>query len=298
MKHLKLENTDHIKFIKKFEQWLRAFGYSKQTVYNLPNHINELFWWLERNGVTIKEVSQQTIDKFYEYICSRPNQRRSGNLSLNQIKKYRQALQLLAEYLFKTSGLKVPIFSIYQPAENSSIEYLSISEIHQLFESIEDTILGNRDKAFLALLYGSGLRRNEVCQLNIDDINREKKTVHVKFGKRYKERIVPIVKKCFDDIDLYLEKSRPELDIKNSKALIITERGTRMSGQAMLIRLNKLCVDAKIKKVGLHSLRHSIATHLLSNGMEMELVAEFLGHESLDSTQIYTHLEQEEHDRF
>ena len=147
--------------------------------------------------------------------------------------------------------------------------------------------------------YGCGLRRNEGYHLDLSDINLDRKILYVRKGKAYKERIVPFNSTNAKYIEQYIYDARPQL-IKNGKqnAFFITKRGRRMQAQSMAIRLKLIQQRSdnnalKQKGVRLHVLRHSIATHLLQNGMDIENISRFLGHSSLESTQVYTHLMEE-----
>ena len=148
----------------------------------------------------------------------------------------------------------------------------------------------------LSVFYGCGLRRNEGYHLNISDINLDSKILHVKKGKGYKERLVPISKKGAQYLTEYLYDARPMLQsIHKTEAFFISQYGKRLSGQMMGLCLRNLIEKTanpvlQQKEVTLHTLRHSIATHLLGNGMDIEHIKDFLGHSSLESTQIYTHL--------
>jgi integrase/recombinase XerD len=113
--------------------------------------------------------------------------------------------------------------------------------------------------------------------------------LYVRHGKGSRERYVPMSPGVRADLMAWLEKGRPAYSPQDD-ALLISSRGKRLSGQMMGMRLKQLCKKADIREIGLHGLRHSIATHLLQAGMQLEEVATFLGHSSLASTQIYTHI--------
>ena len=148
----------------------------------------------------------------------------------------------------------------------------------------------------LSIFYGCGLRRNEGVNVDVGDINFDRSILHVRKGKNYKERLVPIGKTSLKYLQEYIYDHRPEIVQGNkSEALFISMKARRMDGQTMLLRLKYLQhqtenEDLIEKEIGLHTLRHSIATHLLQAGMELESIARFLGHSTLESTQIYTHL--------
>ena len=144
----------------------------------------------------------------------------------------------------------------------------------------------------LSIYYGCGLRKSEGINLEVNDILFERKLVHVKKSKNNQERYVPITASNLKYVEQYIYNARSLLlneDITED-SLFINEKGRALTGQTLYLRLKQLCEKAKInKQIGLHTLRHSIATHLLQAGIELEQIALFLGHRSLESTQIYTH---------
>ena len=149
----------------------------------------------------------------------------------------------------------------------------------------------------LAVYYGCGLRRNEGVHLNLSDIDFDRSLLYVRKGKNHKERLVPISQASVKYLQAYIYDHRPELlrSGKSDALFIGYNHGTRMQGQSLLVRLKRLVLQTDSpelieKEVGLHTLRHSIATHLLAAGMKLESISRFLGHSSLESTQIYTHL--------
>jgi site-specific recombinase XerD len=173
---------------------------------------------------------------------------------------------------------------------------LTLQEISKLYDAVKDDIFGLRDKAMLALYYGCGLRKNEAVNVNVGDILAGKDLVYVRKGKGYKERYVPLAGSAKADLENYILYARPHLagDKKND-ALFLNVSGNSLSGDTCYMRLQTLKNTAGIHKpVGLHTLRHSIASHLLHSGMQLEQIQRFLGHSSMESTQIYTHLQHEQ----
>ncbi len=148
----------------------------------------------------------------------------------------------------------------------------------------------------LVIYYSCGLRRNEGVHVAVDDINFDTRIVHVRKGKNYKERFVPFNKASGKYLEEYVYDHRPQLvKSKTESALFISHGGKPMRGGSVYKRLKLLQlatedISLQQKTIGLHTLRHSIATHLLQAGMSLEKISRFLGHSSLDSTQIYTHL--------
>jgi integrase/recombinase XerD len=145
------------------------------------------------------------------------------------------------------------------------------------------------------LLYSCGLRRNEVVHLDVSDVLFDKERIYVRKGKNYKERFVPINGYNLRILEDYIYDARPEFNIKNkTEALLLNHHGTRLLGTGLSNQLQLIInatdnKDLKAKHITPHSLRHSIATHLLQQEVNIEIISKFLGHSSLESTQIYTH---------
>jgi len=178
-------------------------------------------------------------------------------------------------------------------AESRAIpDILTMAEVKELYKACDASILGLRDKVMLGIYYGCGLRRNEGAQLDVSDIDFKGQLVYVRKGKNYKERYVPANEITLQHIKDYLDHSRPFLLTRDkTSALFISDKGNRAQGHSLLLRLRRLAKLSKLQKnIRLHTLRHSIATHLLQGGMKLEHISKFLGHASLESTQIYTHV--------
>jgi integrase/recombinase XerC len=149
--------------------------------------------------------------------------------------------------------------------------------------------LGLRDYAILTLLYGAGLRISEAINLNINDFN-EKDYIIIK-GKGNKERIVPVLPIIKDRINKYIEAC--PYNFKNGEALFVGKRGERISPRIIQRRLAQLREELKLPDIITpHALRHSFATHLLSQGVNLRSIQELLGHSSLSTTQRYTKIDE------
>lgn len=312
MKHLPL-NSPHYQYIEKsFKQWLDILGYADQTVYGMPLYIRELLHYLEQKGHTqIHAITKDHIRVYYyNHLKTRRNYRYGGGLSAGHLNKAVQALHKFTDYLRQSGRLLIPTLNIPLEANIKEVPaVLTEAEIKQLYQACavypaanprkSDRLypaLALRDKAMLTVYYGCGLRRNEGAHLDVYDIHFDQQLLHVRKGKNYKERFVPISKSGIRHLENYLYDARVHL-IKDTKqeAFFINERGTRIQGMGLLLRLKQLVLRTENttlqqKNPGLHTLRHSIATHLLANGMQLERIKDFLGHDSLESTQIYTHL--------
>ena len=303
MKKLVITNTSFEAVEKSFKQWLNTIGYSSKTIYNLPVHVREFLHYLENHYPTVKlkDLSNTHVSTYYIYLQSRTNTRyKSGALSANSLNKHQQAIKLLFRYLRQSGRIILPAVELRkEQADTTEIEVLTEQEIKQLFDSpakmkykLGEEPVQQRDRAMLVIFYGCGLRRNEAFHLNLSDIDLEKKTLKVRKGKNYKQRLVPIHSSYIEILQEYIFDARPQLvEFKAEPAFFISVRHTRMSDQALEMRIDKMVEATDIEKnVTPHTLRHSVATHLLQRGMSIEQIARFLGHSSLESTQIYTHI--------
>ncbi|GGO61296.1 tyrosine recombinase XerC [Microbacterium nanhaiense] len=152
-----------------------------------------------------------------------------------------------------------------------------------------------RDHAVLELLYGSGIRVSELCGLDIDDVDLSRATARV-LGKGSKERVVPFGAPARRAIEAYLTRGRPALATRNERstpALFLGARGARLGPRAAYDLVARTVGPLVGGAAGPHSLRHSAATHLLDGGADLRAVQEFLGHASLGTTQVYTHVSSE-----
>lgn len=305
MKNLPLKSQTFQYIENAFREWLDVLGYAESTVYGLPNHIREFFHYLERNNTTqLQNLEASHFKQYYQQLKSRSNQRRGGGLSNAYLNKHLQALYKFAEYLRQSGRLTLPYLGIdWETDDTKTIRWLTQEEIKELYqlthgynENTNLEPLNARDRAILTVFYGCGLRRNEGYHLDLSDINFDRQILHVRKGKAYKERFVPFNKTNSQYLQEYIYDWRPQLTKNNQEsAFFISQRGLRMQTQSMALRLKLLQqrsdnLELQQKDVRLHVLRHSIATHLLQNGMSLEKISRFLGHSSLESTQVYTHL--------
>lgn len=302
MKQLHLTNKSYIEILESFTQWLDILGYAPVTVYNLPNHLKEFFHYLETHNIhQINQLHTSHITDYYTYLKERPNKTRDGSLSNAFLNKHQQALFKFREYLQSHNHKGINIHLKREKQNNrDSLHILTQEEIKELFQatqySHQDDKLRHRDKTILVLLYSCGLRRNEVVHIKIKDVLFDKELIYVQKGKNYKERLVPINQYNLKIIETYLYEYRILFkNHKQSESLLINYKGEALQGQSLSKRLFQIQQATsnsllKEKHITPHILRHSIATHLLEKGASIQTISQFLGHSSLESTQIYTHL--------
>ncbi|PTD14286.1 tyrosine-type recombinase/integrase [Flavobacterium columnare] len=302
MKQLKITNESYKELLNSFANWLDILGYADSTQKSLPSHLKEFFNYLEEYNINqINLINVQIIKDYYEHLKTRDNKTRDGGLSKAYLNKHIQALFKFNDYLKEHNAKPLPIhLKREEYSQRDSLQVLTQDEIKQLFKATENSNnqekIRKRDKVILVLLYSCGLRRNEVINLEIKDILFDKERIYVRKGKNYKERYVPINDCNLKIIEEYIYDYRPAFyNYKQTENLLINYRGKPLQGQSLCNRLKVLAEETQnkilIKKqITPHILRHSIATHLLEKGANIETISQFLGHSSLESTQIYTHL--------
>lgn len=298
-------NLDFSTIAKEYENWLDILGYSNSLVYSCKLRICDFFRWLEANNIqNINHLTNNDINNFYSYLETRPNKKFKGRLlSTSHINWYIFAVDKLLEFLHQYGKTDLPVPSNFRLKTDKderimSFEIFTQDEIKTLINCIPETypqyFFEERQakqyelKLIFALHYGCGLRRFEGYNLCIQDVDFNKKTIFVRKGKNYKDRFVPMSAGVCKQLEDYIYNFRKTIKTNHNRLFLCKEATIRIK----LKHLHSFCNDEAIqaKRITPHLLRHSIATHLLQNGMSVENIALFLGHSSLDSTQIYTHL--------
>jgi integrase/recombinase XerD len=301
MKAYQIQTDYYQKLEADFKQWLQTLGYSGNTVYYKPLFLREFLHYLEQQEILhLEGLSETTIPEYIKALKQRKKQRSTGALSGNSINNHIHALEKLAEYLLKQEGKTLSV-QIKREEHHPRRIVFTKEEIKILYGSADSGPLGMRDTAMLDIYYGCGLRRSEGQALLVNDLQLDKGLLYVRKGKGYKQRLVPVATAISLRLHNYLEYARPVLlqNRPGEAAFFIGSRaGNQASSSGLYKRLKRLMkltgIDQNKPGAGLHTLRHSIATHLLQSGMSLEDISKFLGHSSLESTQIYTHIVHEE----
>ncbi len=220
------------------------------------------------------------------------------NLKKNKISKTSQARKLIAIKEFHKYLKKEDITDIDVSKQVDSVKkdkklptVLSIEEVNRMIESIDTNDPTDiRNRALIEVLYGSGLRVSEACLLKVGDLHINNKYISI-VGKGNKERIVPIGESGIDALRKYISTARPTfMKTGFSDYVFLSYLGKPLSRQSVFKFIKKLALDNNIdKEISPHTLRHSFATHLLDNGVDLRYIQEMLGHEDISTTQIYTH---------
>jgi len=218
---------------------------------------------------------------------------RDGGYSKSTVARKLATLRSFYKFLVRTEAIEAsPVSVIRTPKQDKRLpKCLDIEQVNALLAAPDgSTFLGARDRAILETIYSSGLRVGELVSLNVEDLDEFSEALRIR-GKGRKERICPLGAKALEAIAEYLRIRRARLGPVKRGPLFVNKAGRRLSARSVRRKLDKYLLSAGIDvHVSPHALRHSFATHMLNAGADLRSVQEMLGHASLSTTQIYTHL--------
>jgi len=278
--------------ITHYQNYLRIErGLSKNSIYNYSFDIKKLTIWLSENNIEISpiKIKEETLQQFIYSIAKEVNARSQSRI-ISGLKGFFNYL-VFEEYR-KTNPLEL----IESPKIGRKLpDTLSIEEIDLLITTIDlSTPQGERNRAIIETLYGCGLRVSELINLKISDLFFEEGFIKVT-GKGDKQRFVPIGSLTVKYINLYRNEIRVHQNIKPlaKDTLFLNRRGNGLTRAMIFHIVKELTEKAGInKKISPHTFRHSFATHLLENGADLRAIQQMLGHESITTTEIYTHIDK------
>jgi len=281
--------------IKDFEIFLRfERNFSENT---LDAYVRDIKKLKEYAIEDLENVGPASIgyENLQEYIFNLSKQKFSERSQARWISSIKAFFKFLLEDEFRednpASLLEGPKLGLYLP------DTLSLPDINKIISAIEvSSDLGKRNQCIIEVLYGCGLRVSELIDLKISNINFVENYIKVN-GKGNKTRFVPLADFTADLLKSYIDETRSKSKInkKYEDSLFLNSRGTSMSRVIVFLIIKELTDKAGVsKKISPHTFRHSFATHLLQNGADLRYIQEMLGHSSITTTEIYTHLKTEE----
>jgi len=279
--------------IDSFINYLRATKTkSENTTKAYAEDLSQFLEYLKQKELSepvLLNVNHLHIRGFLAHLKSKELSKRTVARKLSTLRSFYKYLTV--QGLVKENVAK----SVHAPKTSKKLPlFLYPQEIEALLDAPENDVLGIRDRAILELLYATGMRVGELVSLKTSDINFGANYIVV-FGKGSKERIVFFGQKAAESLDEYLRKSRPHL-VKSLEcdSLFLNKNGTRLSDRSIRRMIDKYVKIASLNSdISPHTLRHTFATHMLNNGADLKTVQELLGHSSLSTTQIYTHVTKE-----
>jgi len=281
------------------EQYLSEFlenieyqrGYSENTIISYENDIEEFISFLKQEGIEkLNHVNYGTVRFYLKELYDKKYSRNSVSRKLSSLRSF-------FKFLHSKNKIEMNPFSLVSsPKKEKRLpKFLYNEDIEKIFDvpNVKNP-LGQRDSLILELLYDTGIRVGELVNIKLEDIDFSNRTIRI-LGKGNKERIVLFGVYLDDILNLYLEDGRKEiLKEKSNQYLILNGHGNNITtrGVRLIIEniIKKACISIHATP---HTLRHTFATHLLENGADLLTVKELLGHSSLSSTQVYTHITNE-----
>jgi integrase/recombinase XerD len=280
--------------IKQFKNYLKLEkSLSANSIEAYERDVEKLYQFSEMSlgKMAATDIKSKEIQRFLMWVNELGMTATTQARVLSGLKAFYKFL-LLEDYISDdpTSSIEGPKTSRKLP------DTLSFFEIEKILETIDlSTPEGHRNRAMLETIYSSGLRVSELVNLKISDIYKDIGFLKV-VGKGNKERLVPIGKDALKYIKLYLENDRAMLTPKNGHEnyVFLNRRGAKLTRVMVFIFLRNAVANAGINKtVSPHTFRHSFATHLIEGGADLRAVQEMLGHESITTTEIYTHIDRD-----
>lgn len=269
--------------INKFLEYLKVIKkHSEHTIINYENDILEFYKYNNEKLLHNKDIVANYLKYLYE-----------KNISKSSISRKLSSLRTFYDYLLKENKIEFNYFkNIKNPKKEKSLpKYVKEIDIDKMF-LVPDTKSkkGQRNLLIIRLLYGTGIRVSELVNIKIKDINISDRTIKI-LGKGSKERIVVFGYNTKEALVTYLSDGYKEYNIKQSDYLILNNNGEKISTRYIREIIDDIIIKASIKMhVSPHMLRHTFATSLLNNGADLVSVKDLLGHSSLDTTSIYTHV--------
>ena len=274
--------------IKSFSTYLRIErSLSTNTIESYSNDLNKLSDFLTPKSISATKVRLNDLKDFISSISEILSVTSQSRI-ISAIKSFYKFL--LIENLIQTD----PSENLVSPKIGRKLpNVLTIEEINLIINSVESNNVGIRNRAIIEIIYGCGLRVSELTNLLLSNLFLKQGYIKI-VGKGNKERLSPIGSLAIDSLNDFLTNVRPGLKINNkfSDHVFINNRGTSLSRSMIFKMIKKYTLKANIKKdISPHSLRHSFATHLVEGGANLRAVQEILGHSSITTTEIYTHLD-------
>ena len=278
--------------INEFKYYLKVErSLSNNTVEAYVRDVNKLSQFSTADNIKLKNVSRQIIQLFIADLNKQSISARSQARIISSIKSFFKYL-IMEDYIENDPSklIQNPKIGLKLP------DVLTINEIDSIISLIDlSSKQGERNKAIIETLYSCGLRVSELINLKISDVKFIEKYIKVT-GKGNKERLAPIGSKCLKYLSIYINEVRIHINIKkgHQDIIFLNNRGSKLSREMIFTIVKALVKKSTINKnVSPHTFRHSFATHLIEGGADLRAVQEMLGHESITTTEIYTHLDKD-----
>ena len=280
-----------MKYIEKYLEYLRVVKkYSEKTIISYYDDLILYNEFLGNKFINILDINYDTVKEYMKYLYSL-------NIGKSSISRKLSSIRGLYNYLLREDLVKDNYFNkISNPKKDNYLpKFLKDDELNKLFSVCKyDTAINQRNSVIIELLYATGIRVSELVNIRLSDIDLNERIIKV-LGKGSKERIVIFNNHTKKAIDIYLNDGYHVFNKVNSGYLILNKDGNKLSERYVRNIINKLVINAGLDiKISPHTFRHTFATDMLEDGSDLMTVKELLGHESLNTTSIYTHVTNEQ----
>ncbi|CDD49976.1 tyrosine recombinase XerC 1 [Firmicutes bacterium CAG:308] len=259
---------------------------SKKTIEAYMSDLTHYIDYLNQKNINnVEEITILTVDNYLNSLTKEYSSN-SINRVLASVRSFHKFISLNHE------SIKDPTLYIHTHKHNEHLPiYASVQDLKVLFDSFSNSDIDIYHKTILLTLYSCGLRVSELCSLKRNDVHLSEKILKVT-GKGDKERIIPIVDACVQQMELYLNLVRKNWQKKTLSNFFINQYGRVLTRQYVHNLIKKKCEECKLNpNLSAHSFRHSFASHLLDGNADLRIVQELLGHSDIQTTQIYTHIQ-------
>ena len=292
--------VQHAFHLPRYLQSIEVKNYSEDTIANrYADLITFTDWAKDRSLNTPESITKLHLESYQRHIW-RHRKHNGKPLGISTQRQRLGSVKDLFKYLTKNNHIPAnPASELELPRAEKRLpqQALSLTEIKTILNHPDITDpLGIRDRAILELLYSSGIRRTELTNLQLTDLNQERQTLQIIQGKGNKDRVVPVGDSTLKWLEKYLNDVRPKLLINaTEKAFFLTSYGEKFHPDVLSRQVSKHIQQAEIGRPGsCHLLRHTCATHMLEGGADIRFIQQLLGHAKLETTSIYTHVSIEQ----
>ncbi len=299
MKHKRqpvaIEHTQFYFYLLRFKETMLVRGFSVETLRRHESNIRRFVAWCDERGIEKPHDITKPILEGYQRHLFYYRQENGDALSAGSRSAYITSIKQFFKWLTQENYLLYnPASELITPKTNPSLpSVLTLDEVENLLNNINtQKPSGIRDRAIVEMLYSTGMRRFELCNVTLEDISLSRRIVYVRQGKGGKDRVVPIGERAVYWLHKYLNEVRHTLVIdERDSHVFLTDYGESYTEHRLGNRVKRLLRDSGIEIAGsCHLLRHAMATHMLENGADIRYIQAMLGHADLNTTQIYTHV--------
>ena len=290
-----IEHTGFYAYLTRYLETLSIRNYSQSTLIRRENGLRRFIGWCDERGLNEPQAITKPILESYQRFLYYYRQDNGEPLSPTTQARYLTNIKQFFKWLTQENYLLYnPASELILPKTTASLPVvLTEEEVEKLLQQPDtNTPYGLRDRAILELFYSVGLRRTELCHLQVSDLSLSRKTLFVKEGKGGKDRLLPVGERAITWLSQYLNDVRHQLLLSVTEAtLFLNDYGEPFRDSKLGDKVKRYMQNAGITAPGsCHLLRHAMATHMLENGAELRFIQAMLGHADFRATQVYTHV--------